>query len=85
MKAKFYVGSLKEVNGELEYKHLLCFSTTGDPHKYMDRLAKSWYEKGEKDGGGYYHRGGEVFVEFGFVTEVTEEKFNTHKEFITEL
>ena len=86
-KKKFYVGCLKERNGEREYEHQFRFSTSGKPERYMDRIASRFYdeERGKKDGDGYYFDGGCLYIEPRSYREVDADFYVKLDGFIVEL
>lgn len=60
---EWYLGKLREVNGEAVYNHLCLIFTAGDPDAVLERVAATYYGTGQKDGDVYWHRGGTVTVE----------------------
>jgi len=86
-KKKLYVGRLKERNGEHEYDHQFLFTTSGDPHRYIARVASKFYdeESGQKDGDGYYFDDCCLYVEPKSFTEVDANTYGKLNGFIVEL
>lgn len=39
---KYYLGTIREYNGEMEYNTHYLFKTDGCPDKYSDNVAKTW-------------------------------------------
>ena len=75
-KKKFYIGSISHRSGEYYIDSAFKFTTTGNPYKYSDRIAKTFYGNRDKDlnsdSNGYYFNGGEVCVTAGNPYEISE-------------
>lgn len=86
-KAKFYIGRLKETNGEHGYDHQFRFTTADDPSEYMDSVASRFYDDdgGRKAGDGYYFNDGALFVEAKSCTEVDAKTYAKVAPFIPQL
>ncbi|WP_241299401.1 hypothetical protein [Burkholderia stabilis] len=68
---KWFVGLLKERNGEQEYAHKVLLQVCGAAEDTLRNVAQSFYDDcGDPDGDGFYHNGGTVFVEPFSVTPV---------------
>ena len=73
---RWFIGRLKETNGEQEYRHLvpLTAATPRAARAKLETKARNWYEKGVKVGAGegWWHLSGKVYVESKSVIEVSE-------------
>ncbi len=77
--APCFIGVLKERNGEYSYRHItrLQATTEAEAEAELEEKARSYYDnEGEKDGDGYYHHGGEVFVEAACVRQVSRQAYD---------
>lgn len=58
---KYYLGTIREYNGEMEYNTQYLFKTNGCPDKYNDNVAKTWRgdenNEYDEDAGGYWSCG----------------------------
>lgn len=84
-KRKYYLIRIHEQNGEQEYtfEHLADLHPRANVEKYADNVAKTWYDDdAEKEGDGYYHVGGEIYVEVKSITEITQEEYNVLKKYL---
>lgn len=73
MAEKYYVGKLKERNGEQEYTHVVRFVTDDDPDFYLEQIASSFYDaEGDEDDGAYWHLDGTVLVAVAGYSKVTK-------------
>ena len=48
---KYYIGEIRERNGDMEYNTKYLFTTNNDPDKYTDMVAMEWRggDKGDYD------------------------------------
>lgn len=78
---------LKERNGEYEYLHRSVHEIPDGKQSTANKVAKNYAKefyggKPEKEDGGYYFHGGEVFVKVYSWQFISEEKFNALREFL---
>jgi len=83
---KHYLAELEELQGEYEHTTKFIFKTDGNPLKYADHIAKTWYghEAEPADGGGYW-QGGEIISKIGEVKKVSLEDFKVLKKYLSVL
>ena len=87
MTKKYYIGSVSERNGDMEYDTPYIFETGGDPNRYSDKVAKNWRGdwRGEieedKDFGGYWFDGTSLVYDGGN-REIPKEDFDVLKKYI---
>ena len=64
---KYYIGEIRERNGDMEYNTKYLFTTNNDPDKYTDMVAMEWRggDKGDydEDQMGYWSDGTLIFDE----------------------
>ena len=79
MKMKLFKTIIEEHNGEQEYSHdiLILAATQASAEKKADKIARSWFDDNDKkkDGDGYFHLGGLIYVESRGVCETTKEEW----------
>jgi len=68
---KNFLVRLKIKHGEYEFYSNVIIGTR-TPATDSDKLAKTFYGKGQKDGDGYYFNGGELFVSPMSVRQLTK-------------
>jgi len=78
---------LEERNGEYEYLHRSVHKLSDNKkttaEHVADNYAKQFYlSKAEKDDGGYYFHGGEVFIKVESWKFINEEQYNVLKQFV---
>ena len=84
---KHYLAELEEQHGEYEHTTKFIFKTDGNPLKYADHIAKTWYgydDAEPADGGGYW-QGGEIISKVGEVKKVSFEDFKVLKKYLSAL
>ncbi|KKI35995.1 hypothetical protein VI03_24740 [Burkholderia vietnamiensis] len=61
---KWFVGVLKEINGEQEYRHKVLLQVCGAPEDTLRDVAKAFYDDaGAPIDDGFYHCGGTIIVQ----------------------
>lgn len=79
---KYFIGKLKERNGEQEYTHTVRFMTNGDPNEYLDNVASRFYDaEGADEDGAYWHLQGTVLVAADVCREIPQEFYAQCHEF----
>ena len=53
---KYYIGEIREQNGDMEYDTKYLFITNKNPDKYTDKVAMEW-RGGDKSDWDKYHEG----------------------------
>lgn len=73
MAEKYYIGKLKEHNGEQEYTHIVRFITDDDPEYYLEQIAACFYDaEGDEEDGAYWQLEGTVLVSAAGYSKVTK-------------
>lgn len=90
MTMKFYLGTISCQDGEREHNTTVCFKTPGEPYKYLNSVAKSWYQDEDVkphpfDDSKWEHHGGEVMTWADGIQEVSEMTFLEVQPLITEM
>lgn len=50
---KYYLGTIDERNGDMEYSDKYLFSTKGSPEKYAKKVTKNWRNSSASDWDSY--------------------------------
>jgi hypothetical protein len=86
-KPKYYIGTIEERQGELEYDTRYVFKTEGCPDEYNDKVASTW--RGDDDSeynedvGGYWS--GDSVMSAGGVKEIPASHFAILKKYLAVL
>lgn len=83
---KYYIASIDERNGDLEYGDTILFKTTGNPDRKHEKIAKNW--RGDLGTYDKYHGGywsGGTLVSTGRCREVPKEDYDVLLKYLTEL
>lgn len=73
---KYYLGTIDEDNGGMEYNTKFVFATDGDEDEYMDKVASEW-----RDGASDYDEGhsgywsDDTLIQAGACQEIPEADF----------
>jgi len=85
MSKKYYISTISETNGDFEYDTQYVFSTTGDPDKHADKVAKNWRGKLEYDKtyGGYWCDN--TLITYCESREIPKQDFDVLKKYLANL
>lgn len=81
-KLKYYLGEVKEHNGEYEYNHRYLFKTTGNPKEYATKIARDWYGEDSnrvKEDDGFWHNG-EILTRAGKYKKIPQAHYKIMKQ-----
>lgn len=84
---KYYIGEVKEQNGELEYETKYLFETDGCPLEYAERVTKTWRgdESNEYDEGAAGYWSGDCIMSTGIIKKIPLNDFNVLKKYLVKL
>lgn len=83
---RYYFAELKELNRGLEYIHKFRFKSSGKPEVFIQRIAARFYDaKGKKNGDGFSHNGGSIFVKTHSCREISSRQFADLAKILTDL
>ena len=82
---KYYIGTVNERNGNMEYDSQYIFATTGSPDNYSEKVTKNWRggDVYDKEHDGYWSD--DTLMSNGGYREIPKEDFDVLEKYLADL